>query len=377
MKQKMGRGKDPSPLTLKKLCANAAGRCQFEGCNKSVFVDGLTLKQFNMSNVAHIVAADPNGPRGDTVRSHLLSDKLENLMLMCHDHHKLIDDYADEYPEDRLLQMKAQHEQALAEQCDLIYKEPSEMVFLQSPIKGRIPVKIDSNQCANAVMPNKRVANARGQRIKVEVEDDYHSSSYWVNAARMLDRRYGLLIGGILDEEANTHFSVFPIAPIPLIIKLGYMMGDKCRADIFQYTRAKDSWKWSEEGNANSFSIKKQVIRDGTQIALVLSLTADIADARITDVYDADIIYFIQAERLGVDCIKSPADLIGFWSAYQKVCDEIRNQYPGTREIGIFPAIPVSAAFEVGRRYMPGVYPLLKIYDDDDGFFETITIGGK
>lgn len=110
---------------------------------------------------------------------------------------------------------------------------------------------------------------------------------------------------------------------------------------------------------------------------MVLSLTADIADARITDVYDADIIYFIQAERLGVDCIKSPADLIGFWSAYQRVCDEIRNQYPGTREIGIFPAIPVSAAFEVGRRYMPGVYPLLKIYDDDDGFFETITIGGK
>ena len=25
---------------------------------------------------------------------------------------------------------------------------------------------------------------------------------------------------------------------------------------------------------------------------------------------------------------------------------------------------------------MPGVYPKLKIYDEDNGFFETITIGG-
>ena len=104
MKKESGRGKNPSPLTLRMLCANAAGRCQFEGCNKPVFIDGLTLKKFNMSNVAHIVSSDPNGPRGDTTRSHLLADKLENLMLMCPEHHKLIDDLPDVYPEARLLE---------------------------------------------------------------------------------------------------------------------------------------------------------------------------------------------------------------------------------------------------------------------------------
>ena len=109
----------------------------------------------------------------------------------------------------------------------------------------------------------------------------------------------------------------------------------------------------------------------------MFSLTADIAVARITEAFDADVLYFIRAERFGVDCVQSPADLAAFWHEYQGVCDEISNAYPEVREISVFPAMPVSAAFEVGRRYMSGVYPQLRIFDDDNGFFETLTIGGK
>lgn len=377
MGEQRGRGKEPSKTTLNMLFAKAAGRCQLEGCNKSVLLDEITLKTYNKSNVAHIVAASPRGARGDAVRSYELSDKLSNLMLLCPEHHKLIDDYEDEYPKEKLLQMKAQHEQAIADQCDLIYKEPSEMIILQSYIKGRNPVKIDAHQCANAVMPNKRVSSIRGQRLKVEIEGDYRSAVYWDGALRMLERKYGMLIGAILEEDANVHFSVFPIAPIPLIMKLGYMMGDKCRADIYQFSRAQDSWKWSTEELSNSFCVEKQLIRDGVKIALVLSLTDNIALSRVTDVYDADILYIIRANRFGVDCIKSPADLAAFWNIYQITCNEIKNVYPQACEIGVFPAIPVSAAFEVGRRYMPGVYPQLRVFDEDNGFFETITIGGK
>ena len=377
MKQESGRGKTPSPLTLRMLCANAAGRCQFEGCNKPVFIDGLTLRKFNMSNVAHIVSSDPNGPRGDIQRSHLLADKLENLMLMCPEHHKQIDDFPDVYPEDKLLEMKSAHEEAIATQCDLIYKEPSEVIMVSAPIKNRIPVKITFKTCADAVMPKKRVASQYGRRIDIEIEDDYHSSRYWENTSKALDRKYNQQIVSILDEFANAHFSVFPLAPMPLIMKLGYKIGDKTRADIFQFSRAKDSWNWLTHEQTNSFSVEKQTIGEDDRIALVFGLTADIAPNRITEVYDADVLYFIRADRFGVDCIKSPADLAAFWRVYQTTCDEIKNTYPDIKEIGVFPAMPVSAAFEVGRRYMPGVYPKFRIYDDDSGFFETITIGGR
>ena len=377
MAKKTGRGPSPSQTTLNMLFAKAAGRCQFEGCNKPVLFDEVTLREYNKSNVAHIVASSPGGARGDETRSHQLSGELSNLMLMCPEHHKLIDDFEDDYPEERLLEMKRKHEDAIAAQCDLIYTEPTELLMVTSPIKGRYPVKISFKSCANAVMPQKRVSGSNGQRIQIEVEDDYHSTHYWESVSRGLERRFFQTVTAILEESPNVHFSVFPLAPMPLIMKLGYKMGDKVRAEVFQYSRSRDSWNWNTHEQTNHFSAEKQILREGRRVALVLSLTADIAPTRITEVYDADILYFIRAEHFGVDCIQSQADLVAFWREYQRVCDEIKNIYPQIREIGVFPAMPVSAAFEVGRRFMPGVYQKLRIFDDDNGFFETLTIGGK
>ena len=116
--------------------------------------------------------------------------------------------------------------------------------------------------------------------------------------------------------------------------------------------------------------------QQGNRVALVLSLTADIALERVEAVFDADTIITVRATRFGVDCIRSPKDLVEFWHCYQNACDDVKNNIIGVEEIAVFPAMPTSAAFEVGRRYMHGVYPRLKIYDDDNGFFETLTIGG-
>lgn len=82
MAKKSNRGPEPTPLTVHMLCARAAGRCQFKGCNKYLFTDEITLDDFNNSNVVHIVASSPGGPRGNAIRSHQLSQSLENLMLM-------------------------------------------------------------------------------------------------------------------------------------------------------------------------------------------------------------------------------------------------------------------------------------------------------
>src|SRR5882762_7609777 len=46
------------------LCVRAAGRCEFDGCNKYVFRHHLTHAEENFSQMAHIVAFKPDGPRG-------------------------------------------------------------------------------------------------------------------------------------------------------------------------------------------------------------------------------------------------------------------------------------------------------------------------
>ena len=373
---KTGRGPKPSELTICMLCANAAGRCEFEGCNEYVFQDNLTLRKFNKSNVAHIVASSSEGPRGDNKRSYELSDKLSNLMLMCPEHHKLIDDSVNDYPEDKLIEMKMKHEERVRELCSLMCAEPSERVKFFVPIKNCSSTHIDDTQTAEAMLPNKKPATQRGITISLSSDKEYKSNEYWNDLNRLLVNEYQRKVRNVLDYDSNTHFSVFPLAPIPLIIKLGYLFMDKTGVDIYQKFRQPDTWEWIAKDKTNSFSKEKIKKHDGNKVALILSLTYEIGIDRIESVYDADIIYIIRAKNQNVDCIKSLDDLSEFWHLYQEICDEARN-IDHTDEICVFPAMPVSAAFEVGRRYMPNVYPKLCIFDECNGFVDTTIIIGE
>jgi hypothetical protein len=52
------------PETIKlRLWAQAAGRCEYHGCNDRLWLDSVTKSEFNAAYIAHIVADEPGGPR--------------------------------------------------------------------------------------------------------------------------------------------------------------------------------------------------------------------------------------------------------------------------------------------------------------------------
>ena len=345
------------------LCARSAGRCQFDGCNQNLFVEGLTFASGYFGEIAHNVASSAGGPRGDKKRSPELSDDVNNLMLLCHEHHKLVDDNPEVYTEAVLREMKSNHERKISICCESIGKEPTEVIRFQSPIKGSYRVSINPQQATEAII--------------IQPLCDYNTAEYWQQADTELTKRVQLVRDTILSDNPNQHFSVFPIAPIPLIAKLGYLMGDKIRCEAYQKFREPDTWKWLTEDQTNHFPVQKCIIREGNKIALVLSLTDDIGISRVTSVFNADMIISIRAEHTGVTCIKSRKDLACFWETYQAVCNEITNTIPGVSKIAVFPAVPVAAAFSIGYRYMPGVYPEMILFEENNGFVETISFGGE
>lgn len=102
------------------LWATSAGRCQYEGCNKVLHRDILTKRTYNSAYIAHIVADKPNGPRGDAKRSNLLCNDINNLMLLCDKHHRLIDkEDVEGHPESRLIEMKRKHEERIMRITDI------------------------------------------------------------------------------------------------------------------------------------------------------------------------------------------------------------------------------------------------------------------
>jgi hypothetical protein len=71
-----------------------------------------------VGEACHIVAQSPNGSRGASDLTLGQRDKYANLMLLCNVHHKQIDDQPDEFPVEKLHQIKAAHEKNVRDKFD-------------------------------------------------------------------------------------------------------------------------------------------------------------------------------------------------------------------------------------------------------------------
>jgi hypothetical protein len=86
--------------------------CSFETCRRPLAIEVEQSGRTSIvSQEAHIVAETPNGPRGESALTLEDRNSYPNLMLLCLEHHKVVDDDPETFTVDVLLAMKAAHEQ--------------------------------------------------------------------------------------------------------------------------------------------------------------------------------------------------------------------------------------------------------------------------
>src|SRR4051812_8852426 len=100
------------PRVQNVVWGRAAGRCQYAGCNRLLIGEQISgARNANKSYIAHVVGDSPEGPRGDPILSPKLAHDPDNLMLVCDEHHRVIDrEMVDAHSVDVLRQMKRRHE---------------------------------------------------------------------------------------------------------------------------------------------------------------------------------------------------------------------------------------------------------------------------
>ena len=89
---------------LKRLFAESGNLCAFPKCTHGI-IDGSSM----IGEVCHIKGANIGSARFDSTESNELLNSHKNLILLCRNHHKTIDDDEVSYTVDRLQQMKANH----------------------------------------------------------------------------------------------------------------------------------------------------------------------------------------------------------------------------------------------------------------------------
>ncbi len=103
------------PQTEQKiLCLNSGGICAFPDCGRRLvqsFPDGDPTI---VGQIAHIVAEERQGPRGRSDLNQEARNRAENLILLCSEHHKIIDSKPMVFSVEVLRQMKINHEAGVA-----------------------------------------------------------------------------------------------------------------------------------------------------------------------------------------------------------------------------------------------------------------------
>lgn len=353
--------------TQRALWARAAGRCQYRGCNCELVGELLSGKEDKMFGfVAHIVADSPNGARGHPTRSALLAKDISNLMLLCAKHHRLIDEEApDDHPEELLLRMKDDHERRVRIAAGIQPDRTSHVIRFGANI-GMNEALVAREDIFASMQPDRSPASF--DTIDLEMLGlslDDADEQYWQVQQTNLQRQFAEKIRGRIERQQITHASVFALAPQPLLIELGRQLCDILPAEVHQRHREPATWKWQNDSAPIEFQVEVPTEVCST-VALILGLSATISKERIDTVLGQDVsVWSLTATSPHNDIMRNAGDLSRFRQELRRLFDKVKSVHGEGATINVFPALPVSAAVELGRVWMPKADLPMIIFDQN------------
>lgn len=355
------------------LWVAAAGRCEFNCCNKPLDRNVLTQQSLFLGQHAHIIADSPQGPRGSDALSKNLAHDPANLMLVCAPCHTTIDRLEKDYSADLLRRMKKRHEDRIQRLYDIDETKDSVAVVLRHPIKRIHVPQFSDRDVQTAILTNSDFCHAPGEHF---VQLDYRSratreqdTGYWLELVTQMREDFDRQMHFAAHQGHPGHLSIFAFAPMPLNMQLGAFIGNKVEVSTFQWDRTAESWKFRTHRELEPQRISFDTVppSEGRDLAVAMSLSGEVSPDAIAIAAPG-----LTVVRFGVNnptpvLVESADDVRHFRSRFTAFMAEVRNK--GYRRMHVFPAIPLSLAVEFGRQLLPKADPLIGIWDFQDGKF--------
>lgn len=347
------------PMSLKNLLVfRAGGRCEFDGCNKDLSVDGVTKLKFNARQFAHIIADSPKGPRG-CPDSETYKEDINNIMLLCPEHHKLIDEDVETFTIELLNAMKKRHEDRVRKLLS-IQPEKQRAVVLYKANIGSLASCVTNEMAQEALWPEYY------PQYDYPIELGYNNSSIYENDAAFwnheklnLENQVKDKITRHIESGAISKISLFALAPMPLLVRLGTLLPSMYDVKVYQKHREPDTWKWSSDQAPEEFELKSPKNLDG-ESCLVFSISANIRE-RVERQFPNASIWEITVPNPRLDYLQTENQLSAFRQITRIAFQEIKEA--GKQDVNIFMAMPNACAVEVGRVWMPKADVPMHLYD--------------
>lgn len=378
--QKQGRGHSLSAPQVREVQHLAGFRCMYPGCGAKVDQIGPNRRAGNVGQLAHIVGADPKGPRG-TDESHTLSVDPANYLLLCYDHHHLIDVVdPDGFSISYLREVRHSHLYKVEQLLDQLKWQRVQAIGICGGIAGQ-----------NSLLDHREMHDALAQRELSSMRDN--PQLVFSNApSERLDKGYGYhllqtyqpsilrLISELREagplRQSDLPLAIFPLHDTPLLVLAGRLIGEARPVHVFQPDRGRDHtrWDWPASDDQHQAKVVEDLVKavPKAQIGLLtIALSDNFQDTWLPSALRQQIDRGA-ATWLAVKADKPSRRIISSEKAFSTIMNTIRDaiqHLQGQHQVTAMHVIlvaPASICFAFGQALQAGNHLPTTIYQRSD-----------
>ncbi|MDC5543401.1 SAVED domain-containing protein [Acinetobacter baumannii] len=367
--KKIGRGNPFTAETKRHVMQDSHGRCMFTGCGDRLDIEQLTGMKGNTGYLAHNVASSERGERGIPYLSEVLSDDPTNVLLLCDKHHRLIDKIAaSDYSAQQLSEMRKSY-------CDLANTLLDALAFSPIPVYS-ILWSVNSNvvghpepkEIALCLSPLQHRMDGYLQRL-------CDSNTIYMKNPDQFSKQLVMIIQNEADkiiQQTSLYghcAAIFAFGPMPALIGLGALLGNKSKFFPMLRDREANKWGWPNASAADqSYEIIGiETLQKGPDVVLCVNFTAIIDKIKnkaleLKTELNADIVEINALEAyLGSKAVPHPHNISKFTTELQKLFHLLKDKH-GVKRVHLLIAAPNAACIALGQA-IDLHHPDIIIYD--------------
>jgi len=365
------------------LWARTAGRCTI--CNRRLLGDSRTyMHSVLLAELAHNIGATegPSSPR----RGHrdVLNDTEaeENLLLLCHDCHRLIDhpEHIDFFPPEKLREIKEAFERRIEMVTENGGLTRTAALRMGCQIRGSLAVASQREVAETLLAVNYLglVETQRSGDFTCRIGGRAGGRGYWDAAQQSIDDTLHLVRQAV-DSGDVEHISVFAIAPIPLLVYLGRQLDDKTPTRIFQKQRDQFiGWSWADQGEPVDFAVFTPQPGDtaADEIVLVCSVTSEVNPELLPATISGCPRIEVRPDQVAPSptLVSHEQSLTNFGTRWREALAAAESLFPAARRWHLVASAPVSVAVEAGRAVMRDVHPQVVVYERENACYTSVLV---
>lgn len=367
-KAPLKKREDASPRTRDAVWLRAAGHCEL--CSRDLTYERLALTPAKLGEVAHILPASPDGPRGNngekvlSVEELLRRNEPGNLMLLCGVCHDEIDKTPDHYPAEDLT---GQHEaflEAIRFAATRAKAHAGQGLLIQGnhfENLARIdPTQIQSALWRDQIRPLGRPLTIDLPTLDGGIRDEAYHATVRRKIAHFLDRNIPVTKS---EEGDGLVVGVAGIADMPSMMIAGQLLGDRRRRKVYSHDRTTGLVWPDADAEPKDFSFEFDPRAPGP-VALALEISAPLPLDEIRAAVNGANIARFTATEPSYSYIRNESFIHHFREQLQPRLAVLEAHSP--EPIHLFMAIPAALAFELGAVLSTNHRHRYHVYDRDD-----------